>query len=213
MVSTRNGVAAKELERQLGVTYKTAFRMGHQLRKLLSQGKLSKLLSGIVEADEVYIGGKTSNMHKKKRDKMNANGTGPINKTPVLAVLERGGNIATRVLNHNKDATMKTMVPMVKEHVEPGTVLVTDGHGAYRILDGEYKHQVVGHDKGEYVRGRLHTNTIEGYFSHLKRMIGGTHIQVSKKYLQRYIDEHSFRYVHRKRCQLMFHDVLDRIVE
>jgi transposase len=212
MISTRNGIAAKELERQLGVTYKTAWRMGHQLRKLMSSGKLSELLSGIVEADETFIGGKNKNMHKKKRDKLNENGTGAINKTPVLAVLQRGGNVAAKVLNHNKDANMTTMVPMVKDNVAPGSLLITDGHGAYRILAGEYQHEVVGHEKEEYVRGRFHTNTIEGYFSHLKRMISGTHIHVSKKHLQNYVNEHSFRYVHRKEGQEMFKTVLNKIV-
>ncbi|HEY2582660.1 MAG TPA: IS1595 family transposase [Mucilaginibacter sp.] len=213
MISTRNGVAAKELERQLGVTYKTAWRMGHQLRKLMSNGKLSDLLSGVIEADETFIGGKNKNMHKAKRDMMNANGTGTINKIPVLAVLERGGNVKTKVLQHNKDANMTTMVPMVKNNVAPGSVLVTDGHGAYRILAGEYSHEVVSHGEDEYVRGTFHTNTIEGYFSHLKRMISGTHIHVSQKHLQAYVDEHSFRYVHRKEGQEMFKTVLGRIVQ
>jgi len=89
----------------------------------------------------------------------------------------------------------------------------TDGHGAYRILAGEYQHEVVSHQNDEYVReGKIHTNTIEGYFSHLKRMIGGTHIHVSKKYLQQYVNEHSFRYVYRKEEQLMFHRILGRCV-
>lgn len=210
MTSTRNGVSAKEIQRQLGVTYKCAWRMGHQIRQLMAQG--TDLLTGVIEADEVFIGGKNKNMHKAKREAMNANGTGTINKIPVLTILERGGNIRTRVLDHNRDATMKTMVPMVRDNVLSGSVLVTDGHGAYRILSEEYQHEVVGHDKDEYVRGAFHTNTVEGYFSHLKRMIHGTHIQVSKKYLQAYVNEHSFRYVHRKEGQLMFNSILNRIV-
>lgn len=209
MVSTRNGVASKEVERQLGVTYKCALRMTHQVRKLMATE--GAFLSGIVEADETFIGGKNRNMHKKRRDLMNANGTGAINKIPVLAVLQRGGGIITKVLNHNKDANMTTMVPMVRDNVAPGSLLITDGHGAYRILAGEYKHEVVGHGEDEYVRGKFHTNTIEGYFSHLKRMIGGTHIRVSKEYLQRYVDEHSFRYIHRKMGQQMFFRILERI--
>ncbi|HEY4323603.1 MAG TPA: IS1595 family transposase [Mucilaginibacter sp.] len=210
MTSTRNGVAAKELERQLGVTYKTAWRMGHCIRLLMDNG--NDLLTGVIEADETFIGGKNKNMHKAKRDKMNANGTGTINKIPVLAVLERGGEVRTKVLKHNKDANMTTMVPMVRDNVVAGSVLVTDGHGAYRVLAGEYSHEVVSHGEDEYVRGTFHTNTIEGYFSHLKRMISGTHIQVSQKYLQAYVNEHSFRYVHRKEGQLMFKRMLSKIV-
>ncbi|MEO8886583.1 MAG: IS1595 family transposase [Mucilaginibacter sp.] len=210
MTSTRNGVSGKEIQRQLGVTYKCAWRMGHQIRLLMANG--TDLLSGVVEADEVFIGGKNKNMHKTKRDKMNANGTGTINKIPVLAVMERGGNIRTRVLNHNKDANMATMLPMIRENVVAGSVLITDGHGAYRALAGEYQHEVVGHDKEEYVRGIFHTNSIEGFFSHLKRTIGGTHIHVSKTHLQKYVDECSFRYVHRKEGQMMFKTILGRVV-
>lgn len=213
MGSTRNGVSAKEIERQLGVTYKCAWRMGHQIRLLMANGGLGAMLSGVVEADETFIGGKNKNMHKSKRDKMNANGTGAINKIPLLAVMERGGQIRTKVLNHSKDATMLTIVPMVRDNVEPGSMLITDGHGAYRILNGEYAHEVVNHLQDEYVRpGKIHTNTIEGYFSHLKRMIRGTHITVSKKHLQNYVNEHSFRYVHRDEGQMMFHTILSQVV-
>lgn len=212
MTSTRNGVSAKEIERQLGCTYVTAHRMGHQVRKLMASDDC--LLSGTVEADETFIGGKTTNMHKAKRDKLNANGTGSINKIPVLAVLERGGAIKTKVLNHSKEATMKTIVPFVRANVEAGTKLITDGNGAYRILNGYMSHYVVNHLDDEYVRpGNIHTNTIEGFFSHLKRTIRGTHIHVSRQHLQKYSDECAFRYMYRGDGQLMFHRILERVVQ
>ena len=210
MTSTRNGVAAKELQRQLGITYKCAHRMGHQIRLLMAQSV--ELLSGIVEADETYIGGKTTNMHKAKRDRLNANGTGAINKIPILAVLERGGAIKTQVLNHSKDATMLKIIPFVKSNVEAGTKLITDGNGAYRALAGYMNHNVVNHLDGEYAKpGKVHTNTIEGFFSHLKRTIRGTHIHVSRKHMQKYVDECTFRYIHRSEGQKMFYSILGRI--
>lgn len=209
MTSTRNGVAAKEIERQLGVTYKCAHAIGHRIRLLMAQS--SELLSGIVEADELFIGGAAKFMHKAKRDKLNENGTGTINKTPVLAVLQRGGEIRTRVLNHSRDANMTTMVPMIRDNVKIGSTLMTDGHGAYRALAGDYKHQVVAHERDEYVKGITHTNTIEGFFSQIKRTIKGTHIHVSRKHMQKYLDECTFRYVNRGHGQEMFYLILGKI--
>ncbi|HWZ15411.1 MAG TPA: IS1595 family transposase [Mucilaginibacter sp.] len=209
--STRNGVSAKEIQRQLGVTYKCAWRMGHQIRTLMANGGLTEMLSGTVEADETYIGGKNKNMHKSRRDKMNENGTGTINKMPVLTLLERGGRIVTKVVD---EGTMKTIIPFVKGNVEAGTRLITDGHGAYRALAGYMSHEVVNHLQDEYVRpGNIHTNTVEGFFSHLKRTIGGTHIHVSKKHLEKYANECSFRYTHRDEGQLMFHRILKQVVQ
>lgn len=206
MVSTRNGVASKEVERQLGVTYKCALRMTHQIRKLLQQG--NGLLKGIIEADETYIGGQHKNKHKKQREMLNKKGTGAINKIPVLGMLERNGRIITKVLDKAEGVIIK---PIIKDNVEVGSTIVTDGFGGYNGLKITYTHEIVNHEKDEYVVGRIHTNTIEGFWSHLKRMIRGTHIAVSKKHLQKYIDEATFRYVNREQGQEMFFSVLDRI--
>lgn len=205
-VSTRNGVAAKEIERQLGVTYKCALRMTHQLRTLMSDN--SNILRGIVEADEVYIGGQHRNKHSKKRKELNDRGTGAINKTPILALLERNGKIFTKVLEVANQGTIK---PVIGDMVEPGTLLITDGFGGYSGLKSIYRHEIVNHEKDEYVRNSLHTNTIEGFFSMLKRMLRGTHICVSKKHMQKYVNECAFRYVYRDMGQEMFHEILGRI--
>ena len=209
MTSTRNGVSAKELERQLGVTYKTAWRMGHQLRKLMAQG--TGILSGIVEVDEVFIGGKSQNMHLSKRAKfnMNAKGLNAPNKTPIVALLERNGNIITKVVSEVSSDTLKGLV---YKHVGLGSTLFTDSYRSYKGLHGSFQHTMINHVDDEYVKGSAHTNTVEGFFSHLKRTIKGTHIQVSRKYLQQYANEVSFRYVHRNEGQMMFKTILGRVV-
>lgn len=209
MTSTRNGVSAKELERQLGVTYKTAWRMGHCIRELMQS--TGDPLKGAVEVDETYFGGKTSNKHKWQRDIDNAKGTGYANKIPLIGILERDGNIRVKVIEGFK-ALPSLVNPFIQENVAKDSRLITDGLGTYRLLAKEYKHEVVSHKEGEYVRGDVHTNTIEGFFSHLKRTVKGTHIQVSRKYLERYANECAFRYAHRDHGQKIFHLMLDRVV-
>lgn len=207
MTSTRNGVSGKEIQRQLGVTYKCAWRMGHQIRLLMANG--GNMLSGVVEVDETYIGGKNEFKHKKVRDELNKKGTGYVNKTPLLAMLERDGNIVVKVLN---EPTSDIIRPLMAQHIQEGSTVVTDGFGAYRALKHTHEHEVVNHANDEFVRGAFHTNTVEGFFSHLKRTIKGTHIHVSDKYLQRYSNECAFKYVHRKEGQMMFKTILGRVV-
>lgn len=124
-------------------------------------------------------------------------------------MLERNGNIITTVLN---EATGDTIRPVMAEHIEKGATVVTDGFGAYRALNKTHVHEVVNHAQDEFVRGVFHTNSVEGFFSHLKRTIKGTHIHVSVKHLQKYTNECAFRYVHRKEGQQMFHTILSRVV-
>jgi transposase len=211
MGSTRNGVSAKEIQRQLGVTYKCAWRMGHQIRLLMANGGLSEILSGVVEADETFIGGKAANMHKSKRQKinMNAKGIKSPNKIALFAMVERGGNIITQIV---PDASAKYLRPLVHKHISTDATLVTDGWKGYAELDKTFAHSVVNHEQDEFVVGKMHTNTVEGYFSHLKRTIRGTHIHVSRRHLQKYADECSFRYVHRNEGQLMFNTILSQVV-
>lgn len=211
MTSTRNGVAAKEIERQLGVTYKTAWRMGHQIRKLMASSGMDGLLSGVIEADETYIGGLGGNKHKIQRKRINHNSKGAKSpKIGVFAMLERNGNIITSII---PETTTNVIAPIMKSNIQEGSKVVTDSYPVYNFLKrSNYKHTIVDHKNDEFVKGSKHTNSVEGFFSHLKRMIKGTHIRVSRKHIQKYVNEASFKYVHRLKGQQMFHTILNRVV-
>jgi transposase-like protein len=191
--TTRNGVAAKELQRQLGVTYKTAWRMGHEIRKYMGwvDGDSSLGGQGIVEVDKVFIGGKD----KRGKD----------DKTVVLGMVERGGEVLTRVVGGKGEFFV---MPHILRHVRLGSRVATDEAQAFAKLPEEgYRHGTVNHSAKEYVRGPVHTNTIDGFWAWLKRGIGGTHVWVSKKHLPNYLGEFEFRFNLRKSPHLMF-DVL-----
>jgi len=206
--TTRNGVAAKELERQLNICYKTALRMAHQIKILMGNNKPPKL-TGIVEADESYFGMKAANMTKKKRASMiDATNTFRDNKTGVMGFISRDGLVRTEVMFPGKSFKER-----VRDHVSKDATLVTDSHIGYQGLNVELAgHETVNHDAGEYKRERWHTNTIEGFWSQLKRTIKGTHIHVDAKYLQIYADEVAFRYMHRDRQAEMFDTILNHVV-
>jgi transposase-like protein len=205
MSSTRCGISAKQLERELGVTYKTAWRMFKQIRTLL--GGDTKPLTGEVELDETYMGGKAINMHATKRAKLSGRGT--ADKTPIFGAVERKGKVmAVKVPNVDQ----ATLIPHVKENVAPNTTVYTDEMGAYAPLkENGYNHQVINHSEHVYVRANVHTNTIEGFWSLVKRGIGGVYHSVSPQYLQSYVDEYSFRYNHRKDEKPMFQTFLNQI--
>lgn len=206
--TTRNGVAAKELERQLSICYKTALRMAHQIKKLMAN-KTYEPLTGIVEIDETYVGGKMKNKHKKVRAAAHENGTSHTdNKIGVMGFVSREGEIKMEVMND-----LKTFKERVKLNVKKDAIVITDSHNSYTGLDKTFKqHEVVNHTEGEYVRDIYHTNTVEGLWSQLKRTIKGTHIQVSQKHLQKYVDEVAFRYIHRHEQDTMFETVLSHVV-
>lgn len=182
--TSKNGVAALELQRHIGVTYKCAWRMARQIRILMSQKP--SLLKGKVEADETYIGGKGKN---------NKRGRGAENKTPVFGLVERQGDVIAKSVSNAKSSTI---MPIIRENVAIGTDLMTDEFKSYnKAKENGYEHKRVKHSSKEYVVGEVHTNTIEGFWSQLKRSCDGTHHAISPKHLQHYIDEFAWRYNHR----------------
>jgi transposase len=215
--TTRNGVSAKEIERILGVTYKCAFRMGHKIRELVS-GIDPEMLKGFVEFDETYSGGSLTNKSnterresRKIKDGENTRkGRNSDGKTPVFAMVERLGRVrAFAMPNIRKDAIFK----IIKENVAKDAIVSTDESQLYKKLRKTlgYEHGVVNHSKSEYKVGMFCTNTVEGFFSQLKRTIKGTHIAVSEKYLQNYVNECAFRYNNRGTGSAMFRIILGQI--
>lgn len=196
--TTRNGVAAKEIERQLGVTYKTAFRIGHQVRKMMEQEDI--ILKGFVEADETYIG--------RKEDTIRT--AGVWHKYPVFGMVERLGNVKAYSVDQ---ANKATVYPIIKKNIDKDAILSTDEHQMYVRINSELgiTHGTVLHSDKMYRQGVFCTNTIEGYFSQLKRMIGGTHIHISGKYLQAYVNESCYRYNMRKQPNEMFISLIRRL--
>jgi transposase-like protein len=197
MTSTRHGVAAKELERQIGCTYKTAWRMAHELRKLMAQSDDHEPMSGHIEADETYVGG---------RQKGGSRGRSTKSKTVVFALVQRDGIVRAGPV---PDATQFTLEPLILTNVQRGSIISTDQYGAYNDLKNSgYRHGTVNHSKKEYVRGIHHVNTLESFFAQLKRSIRGTHIHVSAKHMWKYVSEFSYRYNMRKEPESMFNRLI-----
>ena len=194
---SRNGVAAKELERELQVTYKTAWRMAKEIRKLMQEDPI--LQQGEVEADETLIGGRAKGWKNKN-----------TNKTIVFGSVERKGKVHAEIV---KDVTEESLLHPIRDNVAKGSKLMTDEWRAYKSIahvEG-YKHETVNHSAKEYVRGNAHTNTIENFWSQLKRSIDGTYHVVSPKYLSSYLGEFSWRYNFGKSPVHMFDLLLGRV--
>lgn len=204
--SSKNGVAAKEVERQLGVTYKCAWRICKQIRLLLQDNITG--LTGIIEMDETYIGGKEKNKHANKKTK-NTQGRSVEVKTPIIGMIEKQGNVIAKVTDNAK---AKTINSILTSHVKISTEIHTDEYKGYnKVSKLGYVHKKVNHGNGVYVVAHVHTNTIEGFWSQLKRSVNGTYHNVSKKYLQNYVNEFSFRYNRRKSDIPMFNSMLDKV--
>ena len=192
IVTCKNGISSYEIASHLGITQKSAWHLMHRVRKAMSSGSFSKL-SGEIEADETFIGGKARNMHVEKRMRR-ITGTGSKDKVPVLGMMERGGKVRTMVVPNRKKAALQSEV---RKHVEAGSALYTDALLSYEGLAGEYAHKVVDHAV-QYVDGKVHTNSMENFWSLLKRMISGTYVSVEPYHLHRYLDEQALRFNERK---------------
>lgn len=193
--ASRNGVAAKEVQRQLGVTYKTAWRMCRLIRDYMGSVDGDYPLGGgggMVEADKAFIGGKDRR--------------GEDDKSVVLGMVERGGDVVTRVV---RDRSGHSVIPHILKWVRKGSRISTDEAMAFgALLSRGYQHETVNHSAKEYVRGDTHTNTIEGFWANVKRGISGTYVWVSKKHLQTYLREFEYRHNLRHAPYLMFEVLL-----
>lgn len=191
MCASKNGVAAREIERKYDVTAKSAWFMVHRIREAMKRDPLAGLLSGVVVADETWIGGKPSNRHGARYGKGKK---GVTDKQPVLSLVNKTtGEVRSAVV---RDVTAETLGPILRTETDPeATVLHTDTARSYRGIGKTFAgHETVNHFKAEYVRGEVSTNAAEGYFSQLKRSLDGTHHAVSRVHLDRYLAEFDFRY-------------------
>lgn len=194
-VNAKNSISSYEVHRALGITQKSAWFMQHRIRFALHQGSFEKqMMSGTVEADETFIGGKARNMHKGRRERI-ITGTGGAGKTAVMGLLERHSEkgksrVRTAVLPNTR---RKTLQPIVREHVAPGSHVYTDALKSYAELEPEFVHQFIDHAE-TYVDGVVHTNGLENFWSLFKRCIKGTHVSVEPFHLFRYLDAECFRF-------------------
>lgn len=187
LVNCKNGISSYEVASTVGVTQKSAWFMLQRLRKVLQDEDRTKL-NGQIEVDGSFIGGKARNMHNKKRRKMMARSS--RGKTIVMGLLKRGGQIRTAVI---PDRHKPVMQSFIRDNVEVGSEVITDEFVGYMGLDNEYAHSVINH-AAEYVKGHVHTNSLENLWSLVKRPLGGTYVRVAPFHLFRYLDEQAFRW-------------------
>jgi transposase-like protein len=192
MLTSKKGISALQIQRMMGFgSYETALSMCHKIRAALIEPEIK--LGGIVEVDETYVGGDDRNRHIGKR--FGTTGRGAGGKTPVIGAVKRKGNVIARVVENTKTETIEAFIrEAVSNRV---SVICTDAYSSYRRLGRKYPHAAVDHSKGEHVVGAIHTNTIEGFWSLVKRGIVGTFHKVSPKYLPLYVAEFQFRYNNR----------------
>jgi transposase len=207
MGSTRCGISAKQIQRETGVTYKTAWRMFRQIRSLLSEDGL-QLEGSTIEMDEMYFGGKVK--------RQGVQGRSLDTKTPVVGMVERsqGGRVGRVVARVATNAKRDTLHGFAKEYILPASTVFTDDFPAYDGLEGHgYIHRRIKHSAKIYVSGNIHTQAIEGFWSLVKRGIGGVYHSVSAKYLQTYLNEYAFRYNRRDKGNQQFRAILERVSE
>src|SRR6266436_4743924 len=209
MGSTRCGISAKQIQRETGVTYKTAWRMFRQIRSLLSEDGL-QLEGSTVEMDEMYHGGKRQRQGRRGRPSDGSH------KVAVVGMVERSengrvGRVVARVAPNAKKATLHSLA---KEYILPASTVYTDEYVSYDGLEAAgYTHRRINHSARVYVSGNVHTQAIEGFWSLVKRGIGGVYHSVSAKYLQTYLDEYAFRYNRRHMGNQQFRAILRKVSE
>lgn len=199
--SHKKGVSSHQLGRDLGISQKSAWFVLHRVRSLVNTKAPQMLYNKIAEADETYVGGKEGNKHLSKRkpigepDKHKAPGD---NKAVIIGVVQRQGNV---IAKHVTDRKKENIEPFIFENVEYGAKVITDEYYAYQHLEERYQHFTIKHSEKIYVEGFVHTNTIENFWSCLKRGIYGTYHKVSEKHIQKYVDEFSYKYNTRKESE------------
>jgi transposase-like protein len=200
MLTAKKGVSALQVHRTIGTgSYRTAWYMCHRIRAGLSEAPEAKL-GGIVEVDETFVGGKAKNRHWDRRG--GGDGTGGVGsgKTPIAGAVSRKGNVVARVIENVRADTLTGFVREAVSHKV--SLLCTDQWVGCKHLDGEYPHAVIDQAKGQYVIGAVHTQTIEGFWSILKRGVVGTFHKVSRKYMPLYVAEFQFRYNNRENADI-----------
>ncbi len=192
--NSRNGVSAMFLRRELGFTMKCAMRIGHSIRTVMAEPEI--ILSGDVEIDATYVGGKNSK------------------KTVIFGMVERGPDGRAKMFVVDKESK-KIVLPLVLENIEKGSTIYSDEHGAYKKIfeDHGYKHKVITHKTRNWANGDIHTNSIEAFWSKFDNAVRGTYIRPSSKYMQNYIDEFSFKHNRNGDSEKIFYDLLDRLVK
>lgn len=209
--SHKKGVSSLQLARDIKVTQKTAWFILHKVRGLYGQSD-DTVLGGDVEMDEMYLGGREANKHESKKTE-GTQGRSTKTKTPIFGMIEREGNVVAMKVENTKGATL---MPIVSQFVEEGSTTYTDEASIYNKLDENgYEHFFVNHSQREYVRANdIHTNGIEGFWAHFKRVVFSTYHCVSKDYLQRYIDEQVYRWNTREeKASYRFHDMFSKAVK
>lgn len=190
ITSNKKGVSSCQLARDLDITQKTAWHILHKIRSVFSQND-SSALTGTVECDEMYLGGAEDNKHKSKRTE-GTQGRSTKTKKPIFGMIQRSGKLVAMAVENTK---AETLMPIIKHFVAENTVVYTDESKSYNRLSKEnYSHEFVRHNEKEFVVDDIYTNTIEAFWSHFKKMVFGTYHFVSKKHLQRYIDEEVYRW-------------------
>jgi len=192
IANAKNGISSHELGRALGITQKSAWFMLHRIREAMKTGSFRKL-QGTIESDETFVGGKAENMHKAKREKK-ITGRGPVNKTAVQGIMQRGGEVRTFVVPNIEGMTLRTNVA---RNVEHGSKVYTDAATGYSGLARRFVHSTVDHVR-EYVRGDVHTNSIENVWSLFKRCIKGIWTHIAPFHVHRYAEEEAWRFNNRK---------------